>query len=1051
MAFDFGKWLPYLISGGASVAGAVIGSRAAGKAGEQSAAAAELASETQLQMSREQIANLRQIYGMDLSLNWPRHRVATESLGNLARGMGSKLPPSTFETSEAPPELPGFGAGPPGGAPEAPPGDPLNPNAQAPIMTPPPGTGPAGTGSRTASGAATGAAIGSVVPGVGTAVGAGVGALGGWLSGVFGGDQRIADHIVPSQNDLTSRIGEVGGELSRRINDGTATEQDWQNAIQIVENMRSQFYGFADETAGGDATGARQTIDAWVNPMLDAWGKRATNWSDDWSTWQFDPNSVWSPPPSPTPSRQFGGPVGGTLSSMGRKRPEYLVGEVGEEMYVDEQGNSSMVGVGGPQMFQPPRDGYIVPNHELGQQGGAFTLSNLGDGTYGMPPPRMSGMRGRYMGSRRTGGRVKSVNWDDNDRWVEAIKQVRREAGGVTNWKEEREKAKKIYDAQKAPVATRNHNPVAPDVDTLPPAPETLYQRTGIGRVKKIDAPVAKRNRRAGPPDVGDLPPGRSPADPVPPPAGRAPASGPALSPGNAAELRGWGWTLRPDGTWYHAETGNVGTVRDGSTLVDNQNNASFNFDHYRANPDSYTPGVAVHDAAGITIPKAPDPPATPPATPPETPPATAPKPPSSITPPGHEFIWDGQQWVLRPIGSTPPAVTPPAVTPPADPAAAPVLSPNNAAELRGWGWTLRPDGTWYHAETGNVGTVRDGSTLVDNQNNASFNFDHYRANPDSYTPGVAVHDAAGEVIAPAPPPAPNSDNSRSPSGPIAEREFIDPDPNRGNYSPPSSATHPAPDPFSWQARGDMPGPAPGMIKELNSWGWYEQGDGTWRHKDGDTAHFVNDTTMVSTTGDKTFHVDRYLAGRDDHTEEGISDLHRQFDPSEYGYMPLNEQFEFDPSEAGYMPFNEQFEFDTEDLLKDPGYQWRLNEGSKAVERKGAARGMLQSGRTLKSLSSWAQGLASQEYGAAYGRARGEHQMDYGKSADAYNRELGEFGMRRGQSLGAYDQALQRWGMKYGMYGDEYNRASGEYERERDEWRWDDQRRYGRTRDLAGI
>ena len=876
MAFDFGKWLPYLVMGGSSVAGAVIGSRAAGKAGEQSAAAAELASETQLQMSREQIANLRQIYGMDLSLNWPRHRVSTESLGNLARGMGSKLPPSTFETSEAPPELPGFGAdGAPGGAPggASPESDPLNPNAQAPIMTPPPGTGPGGAGSRAMSGAATGAAIGSVVPGVGTAVGAGVGALGGWLSGVFGGDQRKADHIVPSQNDLTSRIGAVGGELDRRIKDGSATEQDWQNAIQIVQDMRSQFYGFADETAGGDATGTRQTIDAWVNPMLDAWGKRATNWSDDWSTWKFDPEKVWSPSPSPTPSRQFGGPVGGTLSSMGRKRPEYLVGEVGEEMYVDEQGNSSMVGVGGPQMFQPPRDGYIVPNHDLEQQG-AITLSDLGDGTHGMPPPRMGSMRGRFMGNRAAGGPVEGRTLSPGNRW----------------WK-------------------------SPYGWMQLPEDHQYFNRTGIGRAPKKNAPVAAENLLAGPPDVDALPP----------------------------------------------------------------------------------PG------------------ATPPAV---TPPGA--------TPPG-----------ATPPGATPPGATPPGATPPgATPSAAPVLSPNNAAELRSWGWTLRPDGTWYHAETGGVGTVRNGSTLVNEKENASFNFDHYRANPDSYTPGKAVHDAAGDLL---------------PRQPIRAGEFTDDDPNRGNYSPPSSATHPAPDPFQynpeehgyqplneefgWQPRGDMPGPSPGMIQELNSWGWHELGDGTWRHKDGDTAHFVNDTTMVSLTGDKTFHVDRYMAGRDDHTEEGISDLHRQFDPSEYGYQP----------------FNEQFEFDTEDLLKDPGYQWRLNEGSKAVERKGASRGMLQSGRTLKSLSSWAQGLASQEYGAAYGRARGEHQMGYGQSADAYNRELGEFGMRRGQSLGAYDQALQRWGMKYGMYGDDYNRDLGEYENERDEWRWNDQRRYGRTRDLAGI
>ena len=98
---------------------------------------------------------------------------------------------------------------------------------------------------------------------------------------------------------------------------------------------------------------------------------------------------------------------------------------------------------------------------------------------------------------------------------------------------------------------------------------------------------------------------------------------------------------------------------------------------------------------------------------------------------------------------------------------------------------------------------------------------------------------------------------------------------------------------------------------------------------------------MVSTTGDKTFHVDRYLAGRDDHTEEGISELHSQFDPSEYGYMPFNEQFSNAPGEHGYQPLNEQFSFDADDLYKDPGYQFRLEQGNKGIERKAASRGFL--------------------------------------------------------------------------------------------------------------
>ena len=395
MAFDFGRWLPYIITGGASVAGAVIGSRASGRAAELSAEASERSAETQLQLSREQIKNLRDIYNLDLSLNWPRHRLASESLGQLALGSGSKLPMSTFETTDKPPELPGAGGPTPpgGGGGQVPPGvDPLNPNTVAPIQVPPGGP-PSRGGSifgGASSGAGLGATIGSVVPGIGTAVGAGVGALAGGLYGVFGGDQRIADHIVPSQNELTERIGVVGSELGRRISDGSVTEQDWESAIQIVNDMRSKFYDFADQTAGGNASGARQSIDEWVNPMLQVWGMRETQWPKDWRTWK---------PPAAPPSRQFGGPVR-SLASMGKpggRRP-YKVGEKGPEMYVpSEGGQPAMVGMGGPEIRSFPEDGYIVPNHDLPeqQQGMTYNLSELGNGVYGMPGGRPGGMRGR--------------------------------------------------------------------------------------------------------------------------------------------------------------------------------------------------------------------------------------------------------------------------------------------------------------------------------------------------------------------------------------------------------------------------------------------------------------------------------------------------------------------------------------------------------------------------------------------------------------------------------------------------------------------------------
>lgn len=45
-----------------------------------------------------------------------------------------------------------------------------------------------------------------------------------------------------------------------------------------------------------------------------------------------------------------------------------------------------------------------------------------------------------------------------------------------------------------------------------------------------------------------------------------------------------------------------------------------------------------------------------------------------------------------------------------------------------------------------------------------------------------------------------------------------------------------------------------------------------------------------------------------------------------------------------------------------PGYQFRLSEGVKAAERSAAARGLLQSGGTMKAIQRYGEGLASSEY-----------------------------------------------------------------------------------------
>ncbi len=61
-------------------------------------------------------------------------------------------------------------------------------------------------------------------------------------------------------------------------------------------------------------------------------------------------------------------------------------------------------------------------------------------------------------------------------------------------------------------------------------------------------------------------------------------------------------------------------------------------------------------------------------------------------------------------------------------------------------------------------------------------------------------------------------------------------------------------------------------------------------------------------------------------------------------------------------------DFGMSDFQADPGYQYRLEQGQKAIERSASARGGLTGGRILKDLTRFGQGEASQEYGNAFNR-----------------------------------------------------------------------------------
>ncbi len=157
------------------------------------------------------------------------------------------------------------------------------------------------------------------------------------------------------------------------------------------------------------------------------------------------------------------------------------------------------------------------------------------------------------------------------------------------------------------------------------------------------------------------------------------------------------------------------------------------------------------------------------------------------------------------------------------------------------------------------------------------------------------------------------------------------------------------------------------------------------------------------------------------------------FDPRQSGFQAFNTSFAFNPEAEGYQPFSKPFQFDTADLYKDPGYAFRLSEGEKAIGRSQAAKGMLESGPTLKSLERWAQGLAAQEFPAAYGRA------------------LGEYNLGQGQTTAAYERALNQFGLQYGQSGEAYNRAVAEYNRTYNEFQQNQLNRRNWLSAMAGV
>ena len=90
------------------------------------------------------------------------------------------------------------------------------------------------------------------------------------------------------------------------------------------------------------------------------------------------------------------------------------------------------------------------------------------------------------------------------------------------------------------------------------------------------------------------------------------------------------------------------------------------------------------------------------------------------------------------------------------------------------------------------------------------------------------------------------------------------------------------------------------------------------------------------------------------------------------------------------------------DMLQDPSYRVRFDEGLKAAQAAKATQGLLRTGGTLKELTRYGQDQASKEYGNIYGRNFNTWSANVGKGLDAYNANRGTWQANADKGLGAW-------------------------------------------------
>lgn len=116
-------------------------------------------------------------------------------------------------------------------------------------------------------------------------------------------------------------------------------------------------------------------------------------------------------------------------------------------------------------------------------------------------------------------------------------------------------------------------------------------------------------------------------------------------------------------------------------------------------------------------------------------------------------------------------------------------------------------------------------------------------------------------------------------------------------------------------------------------------------------------------------------------------------------------------------------------LDQDPGYAFRMQQGTQARESSAAAKGLLRSGATLKGLDEFGQQMASQEYGNAFARARDTYAMNQGvrqsEQAQQFGQGLSTQQQNAAQDLNKYNAKLAGYNANLTGQNQGYTQAMG--------------------------